>query len=241
MPSQGLWANEVAILDAATALAGRLGWSDDHTVAAAAIDLQGRVHTGVNVYHFTGGPCAELVVLGAAATAGAGPLAEIVAVGDGGRGILAPCGRCRQVLLDQHPDILVLMPGEEPAPVGIAQLLPDGYRQPDTQPVGRFVRFRDDYHDPILTERKTVTIRHDDPVPLGPVTFVFERPDRVGYRLLQANVDAVEPRRLDALTDADVRGENANSLAEVLAGVRQHYPGLAPDAIVDVVRFHVTH
>src|SRR3712207_5766916 len=104
-----LYPNEQRVLDAAIELATRLGDNPVHTVAAAAMDTTGRIHTGVNVFHFTGGPCAELVVLGAAAAAGAGPLTTIVAVGDGGRGVIPPCGRCRQHLLDLHPDCFVIL------------------------------------------------------------------------------------------------------------------------------------
>jgi cytidine deaminase len=59
-----------------TQLSGRhAGGSDpDHSVAAAAMDTHGRIHVGVKNHHFTVGPCAELVVLGIAATADAGPL-----------------------------------------------------------------------------------------------------------------------------------------------------------------------
>jgi cytidine deaminase len=99
-------------LDAAETLAASLPGDDAHTVAAAAMDADGGIHTGVNVFHFTGGPCAELVAIGAAAAAGAGPLVTMVAVGDRGRGVMAPCGRCRQVLLDLHPDVRVIVPGE---------------------------------------------------------------------------------------------------------------------------------
>ena len=93
-----LYANEQRVLDAATELVGRIPDSPNHTVPAAAMDTEGRIFTGTNVYHFTGGPCAELVVLGAAATAGAGPLTTMVAVGNEARGVIAPCGRCRQTL-----------------------------------------------------------------------------------------------------------------------------------------------
>lgn len=96
-----------------------------HTVGAAVRDATGRVHLGVNLYHFTGGPCAELVALGAARSAGARELVTIVAVGDGGRGVKAPCGRDRQVLADYHPGIRVIVP--TPAGVrsaAIADLLP---------------------------------------------------------------------------------------------------------------------
>jgi cytidine deaminase len=49
----------------------------------------------------------------------------IVAVGDGGRGPVGPCGRCRQVLFDYHPEIRVLLPTEhEVRSARIAGLLP---------------------------------------------------------------------------------------------------------------------
>jgi len=104
--------------------------SDDskHTVAAAARAAGGQIITGVNVSHFTGGPCAELVVIGQAVTEGAGELVEIVAVGDQQRGVLSPCGRCRQVLADYFPEIRVIIPtGTEPRSVAIAELLPWGF------------------------------------------------------------------------------------------------------------------
>jgi cytidine deaminase len=101
----------------------------NHTTAAAARTASGRIITGVNVFHFTGGPCAELVVIGSAAAAGAGEQTEIVAVGDGGRGILSPCGRCRQVLADYFPKIRVIIStGHEPRSVPISELLPWGNR-----------------------------------------------------------------------------------------------------------------
>ncbi|MFT7764295.1 cytidine deaminase [Clavibacter tessellarius] len=119
------------VVHAAEALARTLGADAHHTVAAAALDGAGRIHTGANVLHFTGGPCAELVALGAAAAAGAGALVAMAAVGDGGRGVLAPCGRCRQVMLDLHPGILVVMPGTAgPTPVPVAELLPGAYARP---------------------------------------------------------------------------------------------------------------
>ncbi|KAE8763288.1 cytidine deaminase [Georgenia thermotolerans] len=106
-----------------------------HTVAAAVRDADGRVFSGVNVYHFTGGPCAELVALGAARAAGARRLTTIVAVGDRGRGPLAPCGRDRQVLLDLHPGIRVVVPtADGPRTVPVADLLPHAFVRADQEP-----------------------------------------------------------------------------------------------------------
>ncbi|MFJ7205474.1 cytidine deaminase [Streptomyces sp. NPDC098789] len=107
---------------------------DNHTMAAAARDRDGRIVTAVNAYHFTGGPCAELVVIGAAAAQGAHDLETIVAVGDRDRGIVPPCGRCRQVLLDYFPTIEVIVTVRgEPRAVPIVDLLPAGYVWADHQ------------------------------------------------------------------------------------------------------------
>jgi cytidine deaminase len=106
---------------------------DTHTVAAAAMDNRGNVHTGVNVFHFTGGPCAEVVTIAAAAQALAGLLVTIVAVGDRDRGVISPCGRCRQILLDLHPDVAVIVPLKdgELAARTVRDLLPLSHSLPE--------------------------------------------------------------------------------------------------------------
>ena len=72
------------------------------------------------------------VVLGVAAAASAG-LTHIVAVGNGGREILSPCGRCRQVLLDLHPDINVVLGDASRATIEpIRRLLPFAYDGSET-------------------------------------------------------------------------------------------------------------
>jgi cytidine deaminase len=131
-------------------------------VGAAALSADGHtIFTGINVSHFNGGPCAELVVLGAAAAGGCGvpgSLTHMVAVRNDGVTVLSPCGRCRQVLMDLHPDIRVIVdanprrvvPGEAAAParekddagelgggldslrvVSMDELLPFAYRKSD--------------------------------------------------------------------------------------------------------------
>ncbi len=81
-----------------------------HTMGAAVRSAYGRMFAGVNLYHFAGGPCAELVALGAARAAGATEFTHIVAVGNHGRGVKSPCGRDRQVFVDYYPDIRVILP-----------------------------------------------------------------------------------------------------------------------------------
>lgn len=107
---------------------------DNHTMAAAARARDGRIVTAVNAYHFTGGPCAELVLIGAAAAQGAYDLDTIVAVGDRDRGVVPPCGRCRQVLLDYFPAIDVIVgTSDRLRAVSIADLLPESYVWADHQ------------------------------------------------------------------------------------------------------------
>ena len=100
-----------------------------HTMGAAVRGADGRMYAGINLYHFTGGPCAELVALGRARAEGARELTTIVAVGNENRGIFAPCGRDRQILLDYHPTIRVILPSPDgPGSALATALLPDAYR-----------------------------------------------------------------------------------------------------------------
>jgi cytidine deaminase len=100
-----------------------------HTMGAAVRGADGRMYAGINLYHFTGGPCAELVALGRARADGARELTTIVAVGNEGRGVVGPCGRDRQVLVDYHPGIRVILPTDDgPRSVLATDLLPGACR-----------------------------------------------------------------------------------------------------------------
>ncbi|RQX12131.1 cytidine deaminase family protein [Micromonospora arida] len=98
-----------ALVQAATAVSKLRCRSRHHTVASAARTADGRVFTGVNVQHATGGACAELVVIGTAATQGVTALETIVTVADRGREVVAPCDRCQQVLRDYFPELRVVV------------------------------------------------------------------------------------------------------------------------------------
>ncbi len=103
-------------------------------MAAAARARDGRIITALNAYHFTGGPCAELVLIGAAAAQGAYELDVIVASGDRRRGVVPPCGRCRQVLVDYFPTLKVIVETDGGLrSVPVADLLPVGYVWADHQ------------------------------------------------------------------------------------------------------------
>ncbi|MFJ7779077.1 cytidine deaminase family protein [Streptomyces yangpuensis] len=122
------------LIEAAADIARTRCRGDNHTMAAAARARDGRIVTAVNAYHFTGGPCAELVLIGAAAAQGVYALDAIVAVGDRDRGVVPPCGRCRQVLRDYFPAIEVIVgTGDRVRSVPIGALLPESYVWADHQ------------------------------------------------------------------------------------------------------------
>jgi cytidine deaminase len=93
------------------------------------------------VFHFSGGPCAENVALANATAAGVASamspgvgdgarLTTIVAVANDERGVISPCGRCRQMMFDFYPDIQVIVRvGSEQKLVGVGELLPYAYER----------------------------------------------------------------------------------------------------------------
>jgi cytidine deaminase len=103
-----------------------------------------------SVFHFSGGPCAENTCFANAAAAGiastfspgvvspeTGKVAElelVVAVTNDKRGVINPCGRCRQMMMDYYPKIKVVIKTggagikeEELRVVGVEELLPFAY------------------------------------------------------------------------------------------------------------------
>ncbi|MDN6528710.1 MAG: ASCH domain-containing protein [Brevibacterium sp.] len=221
-------------------MAATLGTDENHSVAAAAMDTHGRIHTGVNVHHFTGGPCAELVAIGNAAAAEAGPLVTIAAAGDNGRGLLSPCGRCRQVILDLHPDALVAVPGTaravsaELAP--ISALLPRLYRQPASAPA-RLLRFHARYFEAITSARKNLTVRWKESHSLGPALAYFEHTD---HGPLPVDITSVEPYPLSGLNRQILQLKKDSSVDKYVSNLRDHYPMMPEDAEVEAVTFRLS-
>lgn len=230
---------EKRLVNAAREVAESLPTGDIHTVAAAAMDTTGTISTGVNVFHFTGGPCAEMTAIAAAAEANAGPLVAMVAVGDRTRGVISPCGRCRQFMLDLHPDISVIVPFENDLIIEpIHRLLPFSYRATSYTTGPRVVRFASRYYDSVAAGDKTVTVRRDEPVQAGPTTFVFD--DGEWLWNLDGVIDTVRSIRAAQLTLEDARRENLPDVASLRARLLDHYPDLSDDDLVQVAGFHVT-
>ncbi len=116
------------MIQAATNAVSKYGDGKNHTIGAAVATKDGKIITGVNLFHFTGGPCGEIVAIANAISSGEKDLAAIVAIGDKGRGVLASCGRCRQVLFDYYPDMFVIIAkGSEHVAKPVRDMLPDVY------------------------------------------------------------------------------------------------------------------
>ena len=97
-----------------------------HTVGAALRCTDGAVYAGVNVDGIHGS-CAEYITLGMAASAGERQFDTIVAVHEkAANQVVAPCGNCRQLLVEVAPDIKVILNDDtgKLVKVGIKDLLP---------------------------------------------------------------------------------------------------------------------
>ncbi|MEU3777353.1 ASCH domain-containing protein [Streptomyces sp. NPDC032472] len=221
-----------------------------HTVGAAVMAADYRMFAGVNLYHFTGGPCAELVALGAARAQGARHMRCIVAVGNHGRGVIGPCGRDRQVFVDYYPTMRVIVP----TPAGLRSVLaadlmplaqrwtpeagmngldPSLYQDPETAgpPI---IRFNPRYLDVVRSGAKTKTTRFRDPAQLGPARLVFESDPEV---VLSAEVTGIRHCLVSDLTNQDAQAEGLTTAAELREALKGHYPDLAGTDEVDVITF----
>jgi cytidine deaminase len=94
-------------------------------VGAAALVSDGRIISACNVENASYGLalCAECGLVSTLHATGGGTLVAVVCV-DGAGNFLAPCGRCRQLLYEHGPDVVV---GWDPEPLSITELLPHAF------------------------------------------------------------------------------------------------------------------
>lgn len=114
------------LVDAAATHAKQCNDDQDHTVAAALLTRSGRTVLGLNAHHFLGGPCGEISALANhAATCPKDPIDAIVAVYGPTGDVIAPCGKCRQVLFDTDPAIDCVVRGSNGLEAqSVSELLP---------------------------------------------------------------------------------------------------------------------
>ena len=101
-------------------------------VGAAALVDDGRVITGCNVENASYGIslCAECGIVSSLHDSGGGRLVAVTATHADGT-ILAPCGRCRQLLLEAGGGALMVDGASGPRP--LSELLPDSFSIEDLE------------------------------------------------------------------------------------------------------------
>ncbi|QGU02301.1 Cytidine deaminase [Corynebacterium kalinowskii] len=218
-----------------------LATSNDNetTVAAGLLTASGDIILGVNVYHFLGGPCAEISALSKHAELKNGdPITTVVAVYAPTGDVISPCGKCRQVFFDLDRDIkaIVRTPNGFTS-LSIHELLPHAYDWRAAEEPRRMYMW-EGYEEMIRSGKKKQTIRVDDPFPPGLATIVFEKSDGSVVELAATIHSSLTIKRRE-LTDEIARRDGFRDLAELNGALDFHYPGLEADSEVDVVKFEV--
>ena len=91
----------------------------------------GHLYTGVNCDGIHGS-CAEYITIGMAISAGEREFDTIVAVHEKApNGVVAPCGNCRQMLVEYCPDIKVILNDEQNNLIKVSakELLPFAWKK----------------------------------------------------------------------------------------------------------------
>lgn len=229
-----------SLTTAAINLATRINDDADHTVAAALLTKSGATVTGVNAFHFLGGPCAEITALANhAATHKGDPVVAVVAAYGATTDVLPPCGKCRQVLFDLDPTITcVVRTANGYETVAVRDLLPYAYDWGAIEAGPQHIYMWEGYEELIRTGTKRQTIRIDDPFRAGPADLVFEK-NSGEVVMIPAVVTNVRTVAKSGLTELDAQRDGFDNLADLHTALDQHYPGLTDDDTVDLVTFEV--
>lgn len=221
-------------------LATEINDNGDHTVAAALLTKSGETITGVNAFHFLGGPCAEITALAnRAATHQSDPVVAVVAAYGSTADVLPPCGKCRQILFDLDPSIAcIVRTANGHTAVPVRELLPYAYDWQAVEAGPQRIYMWEGYEELIRSGSKQQTIRIDDPFRVGQAEAVFEK-ESGEVTTIPAVVTDVRTVERSGLTELDAQRDGFDTLADLHAALDQHYPGLSDHDTVDLVTFEV--
>ena len=125
-----LSSKDYELIEQAKQIADDLHVDDLHEVAAALRTSSGDIFVGIHIEARVGfaDVCGEVAALCNMVSAGQRQLDTIVAVygdGHGNHKILAPCGRCRELIIDFNRDTMVILGTlDNPQKVSVSELLP---------------------------------------------------------------------------------------------------------------------
>lgn len=211
-----------------------------HTVAGALLTQSKEIVLGLNAYHFLGGPCGEVSALSNhAANFPNDPVTTVVAAYGPTASVIAPCGKCRQILYDLNPNIeCIIRTANGLEAQSIDALLPHAYDWKEMEAPQRLYMW-EGYESVIRAGDKSQTIRIDDPFRPGPALLVFEKES--GKTLtIEAVVEQVETKKRKELDAKDAELDGFENLEALHSALDQHYPGLSDDDPVEVVQFRIT-
>lgn len=235
-----LSADDRELVGAAASHAQTVNDDGDHTVAAALRLRSGAVVLGVNTYHFLGGSCGEINALSnRAATHPDDPIVAVAAAHGPTGDVIAPCGKCRQVLFDTDAGIrCVVREANGLVARSVGDLLPHAF---DWRVLGERQRLYmwEGYEQAIRDGSKRQTLRVDDPFRPGEALVVFEK-ESDDIVTIPAEIVSVRTAARAELTEQDAQRDGFADLAELHAALDQHYPGLRPQDPIDVVAFEIT-
>jgi cytidine deaminase len=112
----------------------------EHPVGAALLDVEGRIHPGVNVENASLGltTCAERSAVTRAVGDGIRSFVALAVVGPHDEIACMPCGSCRQILWELAPDLTVVTAeGDEPRMISLRELLPNAFGAESLNPPDR--------------------------------------------------------------------------------------------------------
>lgn len=121
-----------AAVAAARALIAERAKEGRHHVAATVLTRTGNSYTAVNIDSVLGraAVCAEAVAIGMATSAEQDAVVVFACAVNRRQVVIAPCGLCRELLLDYGPDAVVAVPtdGQDWTTRPLAELMPDAYK-----------------------------------------------------------------------------------------------------------------
>lgn len=229
-----------SLTTAAVELATEANDDEDHTVAAALLTKSGATVTGVNAFHFLGGPCAEITALANHAAAHQGdPVVAVAAAYGPTTDVLPPCGKCRQVLFDLDPSIAcIVRTANGHTAVPVRELLPYAFDWRAAESGPQRIYMWEGYEELIRSGAKRQTIRIDDPFRVGPAEVVFEK-ESGEVTMIAVRLTDVRTVERSALTELDAQRDGFDTLADLHSALDKHYPDLAGDDTVELVTFDV--
>ncbi|HZX06056.1 ASCH domain-containing protein, partial [Kribbella sp.] len=92
--------------------------------------------------------------------------------------------------------------------------------------------------DAVRAGTKRITMRHNDPIDVGPATLVFELDEEVR---LPGRILSTVAKRADSVTEEEALEDGFAGAHDVVPALRSYYPDLQPTDELVIVRFELVY